>query len=101
MSRRKSRQSTGPIAASPTSDDSPLSFEGFDSEESLEKDETELELEKLVFGDETGFYEGLGTYNRKSYALDQEAIEGDQRGDEHLVELGEGIEGVDDADVRT
>lgn len=97
----KSRQSTGLIAPSPTSDDSPSSFEGFDSEESLEKDETELELEKLVFGDEIGFYEGLGTYNRKSHTLDQEAVEGDHQGDEHLEELGEGIEGIDDAEVRT
>lgn len=97
----KSRQSTGPIAASPTLDDSDLSFEGIDSEESLGKDETELELEKLVFGDEAGFQEGLTAYKRISHTIDQEGIEGDQRRDEQLEEPGEGIEGVSDADVRT
>lgn len=101
MSRMKSRQSTAPIAASPTSDDSDPSFEGIDSEESLEKDETELELEKLVFGDEAGFQEGLGAYKRKFRTIVREGVEEDQRGVEQLDELGEGIEGVDDADVRT
>ena len=28
----------------------------------MEKDQTELELEKLVFGDDKGFREGLGSY---------------------------------------
>lgn len=95
----KSRQSTGPIAASPTFDDSDPSFEGIDSEESEEKDETELELEKLVFGDEAGFQEGLNAYKRESHPIDQDGIEGDQRGDDQHEELGEGIEGVDDADL--
>lgn len=101
MSRIRSRQSTAPIAASPTFDDSDPSVEGIDSEASLEKDETELELEKLVFGDEAGFQEGLSAYQRKSYIIDQEGREGAQRGDDQLEELEEGIEGVDDADVRT
>ncbi|MCJ1430636.1 hypothetical protein MMC29_008554, partial [Sticta canariensis] len=99
MSRIRARQSTGPIAASPTLDDSDPSVEGIDSEASLEKDETELELEKLVFGDEAGFQEGLSAYKRKSRIIDQEEIEGVQRGDDQLEELGEGIEGVDDADL--
>lgn len=97
----KVRESTAPIAASPKLDDSDPSFEGIHSDESLEKDETELELEKLVFGDEAGFQDGLAAYRRKSPAIDQEGIEGDQRGDPQLEELGESIEGVDDADVRT
>ena len=103
MSRIRSRQSTGPIAASPKFDDSDPSVEGedIDSEASSEKDQTELELEKLVFGDEAGFQEGLGAYTRKSHIFDQEEIEGVQRGDDQLQEPGEGVEGVDDADVRT
>lgn len=101
MSRMKSRQSTRPIAASPTLDDYDPSFEGIDSEESMEKEETELELEKLVFGDEAGFQKGLSAYRRESHTIHHEGIEGDQRDDDQLDEHGEGIEGVDDADVRT
>ena len=46
--------------------DAPSDFHGADP---TEKDATELELEKLLFGDETGFREGL-----KSYRDDDENI---------------------------
>ena len=46
--------------------DAPSDFGGTDP---IEKDATELELEKLLFGDETGFREGL-----KSYRDDDENI---------------------------
>jgi len=59
----------------------------------MEKDETELELEKLVFGDEAGFQEGLSTYRSTQAELSPVSD------DEILQDRGEGLTGVDDADV--
>jgi len=52
-----------------------------------EKDDTEAELERLVFGDSAAFREGL-----KDFALEQ------QEADEE-DEQPSGLEGLDDADV--
>jgi len=52
----------------------------------LEKDETEVELERLIFGDSAGFRDGL-----KDVALVDEE-------DEEDTGAG-GLEGLDDADV--
>lgn len=87
--------------ALPQLHDSDSSFNGFDSDDSTEKDKTELELEKLVFGDEAGFQEGISTYERKYHTAEHDLV-----GDEHLdgdqVEQDqEGLENVDDADVCT
>jgi len=61
-------------------------------DEQPEKDETELELENLVFGDSAGFREGL-----KGFALDEQE---DGEGEEHEeASLTDGLEGLDDADV--
>lgn len=81
-------------------DDSSESFNGYDSAESKEKDATELELEKLVFGDELGFYDGLKSLNDAAAPGTGSDAETpvDDDGDELI---GEGLEGVDDADVRT
>lgn len=59
----------------------------------MEKDETELELEKLVFGDEAGFREGLSTYHSTQAALSPLSD------DEVLRDGGEGLTRIDDADV--
>ena len=52
-----------------------------------EKDETEAELERLVFGDSAAFREGL-----KDFALEEQDLEEDE-------EQPSGFEGLDDADV--
>ena len=73
-----------------------------DSEQAvIEKDEAELELEKLVFGDDVGFREGLKSYNHDDGSpISSEVLEEDQQGpnDENSTD-GEGLEGIDDADV--
>ena len=67
----------------------------------IERDKVELELEKLVFGDEVGFREGLKSY-RHGYepSISSENSENDQQepSSEKAGEL-EDIEVVDDADV--
>ena len=81
-------------------DDSSEIFNDCDSADSKKKDATELELEKLVFGDELGFYDGLKSLN-------DAAIPGTRNDAENAVDddegklTEEGLEGVDDADVRT
>lgn len=83
-------------------DDSSENFNGYDSAEFEEKDATELELEKLVFGDELGFFDGLKSLKdvivsgTRGKAEDQAADD-----DDEVLEEEEGLEGVDDADVRT
>ena len=81
-------------------DDSSESLDGYDSSDSKEKDATELELEKLVFGDELGFYDGLkSTVNAAVSEIGKDAEPSvDDDADESTEE---GLEGVDDADVRT
>lgn len=78
--------------------DSDSSFNGFNSDDSMEKDKTELELEKLVFGDEAGFQKGLSTHERTA----EHGLEGGDHLDDAQVEQDqEGLEGLDDADVCT
>lgn len=55
-----------------------------------EKDEAEAELERLVFGDEAGFREGLRDLGSEDEDRDEDAGEGAVR---------TGLEGLDDADV--
>lgn len=81
--------------------DSDSSFNGFNSDDSIEKDKTELELEKLVFGDEAGFQEGLSTYERKYHTVENDLEGGDRLDDGQVEEDQEGLEGLDDADVCT
>jgi len=77
----------------PTQDEFSDSYNGLESDDPMEKDETELELEKLVFGDEAGFQEGLSTYRSTQAELSPVSD------DEILQDRGEGLTGVDDADV--
>ncbi len=101
MSRKASKLSMRMTVASSPQKDSNSSFDGFDSEDYLEKDKTELELEKLVFGDEVGFQEGLNAYERKNHKTEHELIEGDHSDEERVGEVQGGFEGLDDADVCT
>ena len=102
MSRAQPRSFThkGDNSQAPfNQDDSSESFNGYDSAESKEKDATELELEKLVFGDELGFYDGLKSLN--DAALPGTKTDADISADGNEDGLtDEGLEGVDDADVR-
>ena len=72
-------------------------FSKFDRDDSVAKDTTEIELERLVFGDKPGFHEGLNSYRDASIDLARSA-----NGDRQQAQdgLGEGdLEGFDDADV--
>jgi hypothetical protein len=65
------------------------------------KDQQELELEKLVFGDEEGFEEGLRDYNEQlndAFPPDETTLEeGEQDGGLESDEGG--MDGLDDAAV--
>ena len=77
-----------------------LSLSEGDSDDAMEKDDTELELEKLVFGDDTGFHERLKSHRSEPTALDKSGkvwSKQEQPGD--LLENG--MEDIDDADVCT
>ena len=72
-------------------------FEGLDSDEPMGKDGTELVLEKLVFGDECGFHEGLKSYKNSKTDF-RDLVDGDQQNGQDGLEEGT-LEGHDDADV--
>ncbi|KAK3174894.1 hypothetical protein OEA41_002140 [Lepraria neglecta] len=75
-----------------------MSFSGSDSDDPMEKDETELELEKLVFGDDTGFHERLKSHRQELGVRGQSRIaQSKQKEPDSLEE--EGLEDVDDADL--
>ena len=67
------------------------------SDEAVEKDETEIELEKLVFGDDSGFHEGLISYTDDSNGL-RSLMDGESQEDRNGLEKAN-LEGLDDADV--
>ncbi len=69
------------------------SSSGVESDDSIGKDKTELELERLVFGDEIGFQEGLKPHRQRAAPLSQP-------GEQDRLE-DEGLEEIDDADVCT
>ncbi|KAF6223176.1 hypothetical protein HO173_013223 [Letharia columbiana] len=72
-------------------------FEGLDSDEPMEKDEVEMKLEKMVFGDKAGFHEGLKSHRDASTDL-RDLVDGDRQ--QAQDGLGEGnLEGLDDTDL--
>lgn len=72
-------------------------LETFASDGPMEKDETEKELENLVFGDDLGFHEGLKSSKDANDDL-RHLVNGDQQqAQEGLEEVV--LEGLDDADV--
>ena len=65
----------------------------------MEKDETELELEKLVFGDDAGFREGLKLYRNDTVdTSDERSGEDVAAGSAEDAEVGD-LNAVDDVDV--
>ena len=76
-------------------------FEELDSDDSLEKDETELELEKLVFGDGAGFYDGLKSYQEGAIRTKSKANAEYHQDVSQISDEDQGLKGVDDADVRS
>ena len=77
-----------------------MSFSGSNSDDPMEKDETELELEKLVFGDDTGFHERLKSHRQELGVRGQSrTAQSKQEEPDGLEE--EGLEDIDDADVCT
>ena len=66
---------------------------GMEVDELAGKDKTELELEKLVFGDEVGFHDGLNLHGQRVAPDSQPAEQG--------LMQEEGLEEIDDADVCT
>lgn len=86
-----------PLEVNP--DDLSETFDGYSSAESREKDATELELEKLVFGDELGFYNGLKSPNHVN--IPGATGKAEKKGEDDEYEgIEDGLEDVDDADVR-
>ena len=81
----------------PMLDDMDNGFQRLDSDEPVEKDATEIELEKMVFGDSSGFHEGLKPY--KDASIDSRGlVEGERQQTQSSVE-DEKLEDLDDADV--
>ena len=87
-------------ATSSSHDEISEGYGGFTSDESVEKDEAELELEKLVFGDEAGFLADLSAHQ---FDFSKQWREGGAEGQEldALPGAQHGLEAVDDADVRS
>ena len=81
----------------PASDDMANGYEVLDDENSIEKDKTETKLEKVVFGDDSGFQEGLKSYKDSSAEL-QGLLAGQRQRILGSLEDG-GLEYLDDANV--
>ena len=83
--------------AAKTQDDMTSNSEGPYRNEPMEKNETEKQLEKRVFGDDLGFHEGLKFFNNDKTVL-QGLVDGDRVQAQDGLE-DENLEGLDDADV--
>lgn len=104
MTRLRSRKPAKTAAATqqptpPTQDDFSDVKENLDNDDPTEKDQTEVELEKLVFGDDAGFLEGLQSHGQEVPRLDLGQLEestnvGTDDGED------DGLEGIADADVK-
>ena len=71
--------------------------EVLDHEYPVEKGKTEIELEKLVLGDDSGFHEGLKSYKLGGTDI-QGLLDGGRQQAQGSSEDGE-VENLDDADV--
>ena len=98
MSLQISKTVRQPLPA--VQDDLSDNFEGLDSEDPMEKDDTEVELEKLVFGDDAGFHEGL-KFHQSTFSKDLDTNAEDQQDAARPSDEAHGLQAVDDADVRT
>lgn len=73
--------------------------DSMDGDGLVEKDETELELERQIFGDDGGFHKHLSSYGEGS-PLSSSALAKAGGQNEQDAEEEQGLEGVDDAAVR-
>ena len=76
----------------------PVAPNDFGGADSIEKDATELELEKLLFGDETGFREGLKSYRDEEDKIGISDLE--DREKDALAEGAVDLEALNDNDVH-
>ncbi len=67
--------------------------------DSMEKDATELELEKLVFGDEKGFHDNLKLHKQINSPQNSSIAEKTQEKGQEEAD-NEGLEGLEDSAVR-
>jgi U3 small nucleolar RNA-associated protein 18 len=81
----------------PTQDEREQDESGRETANMMEKDEDELELDRLVLGDGAGF---LAELNRKEEEDHGEASEAELEAELGLEDGEENLENVDDADVR-
>ena len=72
-------------------------YELLDDKDPIEKDKTEIGLEKLVFGDDSGFHEGLKSYRNGATDF-QRLLDGERQQNQGSLEDGK-LENLDDADV--
>lgn len=84
-------------ATNPMQNKSDDNFAGFDGDP-MEKDENEIELEKLVFGDEEGFQNDLSVHREGHGPSYIHAVQATQREDQGELDEAR-IIALDDADV--
>ena len=72
-----------------------------DEQSEKEKDDTELALEKLVFGDDAAFRHAISDHaRRRSHSLSEsDEATGEERGSRHLYAGEQALEELADADV--
>lgn len=83
---------------SPTQDELFSGFNDSEIDRETKKDQTELELEKLVFGDDAGFREGLQSFGDDTPYSYEDGSERDVIPTEADTEEKD-LDAVDDADV--
>jgi hypothetical protein len=82
----------------PTQDELSDSFDAMEEDTLPEKDSTELELEKLVFGDEKGFFDGLKAHKEDSiYPAFEDESDGGAIAESETEE--QELDALEDADV--
>lgn len=106
MTRLRSRKPVKDAAtiqqpAPPTQNDFSDAEDHFGSDDPVEKDETEVELEKLVFGDDAGFLEGLKSHRQEVARSEVDQLEEVAEGKDTSADEDEGLEGIADADVKS
>ncbi|KAA6412986.1 MAG: hypothetical protein FRX48_02729 [Lasallia pustulata] len=104
MTRLRSRKPVKDAAtiqqpAPPTQNDFSDAEDHFGSDDPVEKDETEVELEKLVFGDDAGFLEGLKSHRQEVARSEVDQLEEVAEGKDTSADEDEGLEGIADADL--
>ena len=75
------------------------SYPGIESHHPMQKDQTELELEKAVFGDEAGFHNELASHSLDALVYGSESEESGQEHASSKARAEEGLEAVNDEDV--